>query len=109
MMLWSSGTILARDVSFLPASRLINRNVIAGNGCGSMRLEPEPWDALLEIRHREATDLHGLIRHIDAIRNEGGRTSAARVLLLTHLRTAAAEGGRAAAGHGPCVEQRAAA
>jgi predicted DNA-binding ribbon-helix-helix protein len=64
---------------------------------------------LLEICHRENTDLYGLIRHIDAMRNEGGRTSAVRVFLLKYFRTAATNGGHIAAGHGPYVEQRAAA
>ena len=91
------------------ASRLINRNVVAGSGRTSMRLEPELWDALQEICRREDTDLHGLIRHIDAMRNEGGRTSAVRVFLLEYFRTAATEGGHIAIGHGPYVEQRTAA
>ncbi|MBV8397624.1 MAG: ribbon-helix-helix domain-containing protein, partial [Acetobacteraceae bacterium] len=30
-------------------SRLVNRNVVAGRGRTSMRLEPELWDALYEI------------------------------------------------------------
>ena len=91
------------------ASRLVNRNVVAGSGRTSMRLEPELWDALLEICHRENQDLHGLIRRVDELRNEGGRTSAVRVFLLQYFRAAATEAGHAAAGHGPHVEQRAAA
>jgi predicted DNA-binding ribbon-helix-helix protein len=93
----------------LSASRLVNRNVVAGSGRTSMRLEPELWDALLEICHREDTDLHGLIRHIDTMRNEGGRTSAVRVFLLKYFRTAATDGGHIAAGHGLYAEQCAAA
>jgi len=91
------------------ASRLVNRNVVAGSGRTSMRLEPELWDALLEICHRESQDLHGLIRHVDALRREGGRTSAVRVFLLQYFRAAATEGGHAAASHGPHVERREAA
>jgi predicted DNA-binding ribbon-helix-helix protein len=30
----------------MPRSRLVNRNVVAGTGRTSMRLEPELWDAL---------------------------------------------------------------
>jgi predicted DNA-binding ribbon-helix-helix protein len=91
------------------ASRLVNRNVVAGSGRTSMRLEPELWDALLEICHRESLDLHGLIRQVDALRREGGRTSAVRVFLLQYFRAAATEAGHTAVGHGPHVERRVAA
>jgi predicted DNA-binding ribbon-helix-helix protein len=91
------------------ASRLVNRNVVAGSGRTSMRLEPELWDALLEICRRENQDLHGLIRHVDTLRSEGGRTSAVRVFLLQYFRAAATEAGHTSAGHGPHVERRAAA
>jgi predicted DNA-binding ribbon-helix-helix protein len=90
-------------------SRLINRNVVVGSGRTSMRLEPEIWDPLLEICHREAQDLHGLIRRVDALRNAGGRTSAVRVYLLKYFRAAATEAGHTSAGHGPSLERREAA
>ncbi len=93
----------------MSASRLVNRNVVAGSGRTSMRLEPELWDALLEICQREGQDLHGLIRRVDALRDEGGRTSAVRVFLLQYFRAAATEAGHTTAGHGPHVERRVAA
>jgi predicted DNA-binding ribbon-helix-helix protein len=89
-------------------SRLVNRNVVAGRGRTSMRLEPELWDALLEVCQREGQDLHAIIRSVDASRSVGGRTSAVRVFLLHYYRSAATEAGHAAAGHGPHVERRAA-
>ncbi|MGH7044430.1 MAG: ribbon-helix-helix domain-containing protein [Acetobacteraceae bacterium] len=92
----------------MPASRLVNRNVIAGSGRTSMRLEPELWEALLEICQREERDLHALIRSVDAARHAGGRTSAVRVFLLQYYRASATEAGHAAAGHGPHVTRRAA-
>jgi predicted DNA-binding ribbon-helix-helix protein len=92
----------------VPASRLVNRNVIAGSGRTSMRLEPELWDALVEICQREGGDLHALIRNVDAGRDSGGRTSAVRVFVLQYYRAAATEAGHAAAGHGPHVARRAA-
>jgi predicted DNA-binding ribbon-helix-helix protein len=91
------------------ASRLVNRNVVAASGRTSMRLEPELWDALLEICHRENQDIHGVIRHIDGLRSEGGRTSAVRVFLLKYFRAAGTEEGHITAGHGQYVEQRGAA
>ena len=90
------------------SSRLVNRNVVSGSGRTSMRLEPELWDALLEVCQREGQDLHEVIRNVDSGRCAGGRTSAVRVFLLHYYRAAATEAGHATAGHGPHVERRAA-
>lgn len=81
-------------------SRLINRNVVAERGRTSMRLEPELWDALAEICRREHQDMNKLVRQIEAIGHEGGRTSAVRVFVLEYFRAAACEAGHEAANHG---------
>ena len=81
-------------------SRLINRNVVAARGRTSMRLEPELWDALLEICLREDLDASELVREIEAKGHIGWRTSAVRVYVLTYYRTAATEHGHLAVGHG---------
>ena len=81
-------------------SRLVNRNIVAGRGRTSMRLEPELWDALVEICRREGLDPGQLVRRVEQQGHAGGRTSAVRVYLLTYFRTAATESGHAAAGHG---------
>ena len=81
-------------------SRLINRNVIAGRGRTSMRLEPELWDALLEIAEREEHDVSTLVRLVEEGRELGGRTSAVRVFIMNYFRAAATELGHTAAGHG---------
>jgi predicted DNA-binding ribbon-helix-helix protein len=76
----------------VPASRLVNRNVIAGRGRTSMRLEPEFWSALAEICQRERVRIGTLIRRIEteagdeAQVGEGGRTSAVRVFVLQYFR-----------------------
>ncbi len=49
----------------MSASRLVNRNVVAGSGRTSMRLEPELWEALIEVCQREGQDLHTLIRSVE--------------------------------------------
>ncbi|HUZ63470.1 MAG TPA: ribbon-helix-helix domain-containing protein [Acetobacteraceae bacterium] len=85
----------------MPASRLINRNVVAGRGRTSMRLEPETWEALREICRREDTTLGALIRRIERQGDPSGRTSAVRVYALQYFRAAATEDGHLAAGHGP--------
>jgi len=87
------------------ASRLVNRNVVAGRGRTSMRLEPELWDALLEICSREAADMNTIVRQVESSGHSGGRTSAVRVFVLAYFRGAATESGHIAAGHGPVMRQ----
>ncbi len=93
----------------MPRSWLVNRNVVVGSGRTSMRLEPELWEALGEICHREGHDLHALIRRVDALRSRGGRTSAVRVFVVQYFRAAATEAGHVGAGHGSAADCRAAA
>ena len=81
-------------------SRLINRNVVAVRGRTSMRLEPELWDALIEICTRERRDVNCLVRQIEASNHTGGRTSAVRVFVLGYFREAANEAGHEAVDHG---------
>ncbi len=87
-------------------SRLINRNIVAGRGRTSMRLEPELWDALLEICRRESIDPGQLVRRVEEQGHSGGRTSAVRVHILTYFRTATTEEGHTLAGHGTGVGPR---
>ena len=72
------------------ASRLINRNIIAGRGRTSMRLEPEIWDALRDICSREALRMEQLIGMIEdrgaQDGSQGGRTSAVRVHVVQYYR-----------------------
>ena len=89
-----------RQGAAVAGSRLINRNVVAGRGRTSMRLEPELWDALSEICRRERQDINKLVRQIEAIGHEGGRTSAVRVYVLQYFRAAASEAGHGAVNHG---------
>lgn len=87
-------------------SRLVNRNVVAERGRTSMRLEPELWDALLEVCDREEQDMNTIVRRVEAAGHAGGRTSAVRVFLLRYYRAAATEAGHMAAGHGPNTRPR---
>ena len=84
----------------MTVSRLINRNVVAERGRTSMRLEPELWEALLEICEREGRDMSALVRQVEHNGHAGGRTSAVRVFVLSYFREAANEGGHVSAGHG---------
>jgi len=71
-----------------------------------MRLEPELWDALIEICEREGQDMSTLVRQVEAAGHAGGRTSAVRVFILSYFRTAATEVGHAGASHGPLPRSR---
>ena len=73
----------------MPASRLINRNVIAQSGRTSMRLEPERWEALQAICLRETITLSDLVQRIERQGHPGGRTSAIRVHVVTYFRNVA--------------------
>ncbi len=81
-------------------SRLVNRNITAGAGRTSMRLEPEVWDALREICLREGLELRELIKQVEQTAAPGGRTSAVRVHVLQYFRAAATHEGHVQAGHG---------
>ena len=81
-------------------SRLVNRNITAGAGRTSMRLEPEVWDALREVCLREGIELRDLIRTVERSATAGGRTSAVRVHVLEYFRAAATTEGHELVGHG---------
>jgi predicted DNA-binding ribbon-helix-helix protein len=85
-------------------SRLVNRNVTASGARTSIRLEPELWDALMEICRRERMTLARIVQAIETKRlsahDAGGRTSAVRVHIVEYFRAAATEAGHAAANHG---------
>jgi len=90
----------------MSVSRLVNRNVVAGRGRTSMRLEPELWDALSKICERETQDMSTLVRQVEAAGHIGGRTSAVRVYIQNYFRAAATEIGHAGVGHGPMPRPR---
>lgn len=71
-----------------------------------MRLEPELWDALLEICEREGHDMSTLVRRVEEAGHSGGRTSAVRVFILDYYRTASTEAGHGGAGHGGLSRSR---
>jgi predicted DNA-binding ribbon-helix-helix protein len=71
-----------------------------------MRLEPELWDALMEICEREGQDMSTLVRRVEEGGHIGGRTSAVRVFILDYYRIAATEAGHASASHGPLSRSR---
>jgi predicted DNA-binding ribbon-helix-helix protein len=98
--MFSSNGPTSTGGAIVTVSRLINRNVVAERGRTSMRLEPELWEALLEICGRESQDMSSLVRKVEQSGHAGGRTSAVRVFVMSYFRDAATEAGHGAAGHG---------
>jgi predicted DNA-binding ribbon-helix-helix protein len=92
----------------MTTSRLINRNIVAGAGRTSIRLEPELWDAIAEIGERESQNINTSVRQAEAASHAGGRTSAVRVFIMNYYRSAASESGHAGAGHGRRLSRSAA-
>jgi predicted DNA-binding ribbon-helix-helix protein len=76
-------------------SRLINRNINAGRGRTSMRLEPELWEALEEICESERISMRDLVRRIEQTEHASGRTSAVRVYIVDYFRSASYVSSRA--------------
>ena len=69
-------------------SHLINRNIGTTRARSSMRLEPEVWGALKEICSAENITVYDLVSRAET-NYVGGRTSAVRVYILEHYRSAA--------------------
>jgi len=82
------------------ASALVSRNVTVNGRRTSLRLEPELWESLEEIAHREGATVNDVVAAIDGRRSDGGLTSAVRTFVLGYFRNAATERGHANAGHG---------
>ncbi len=67
-------------------SRLVNRNVWGTQYRTSIRLEPEFWEGLDEVCHRERVERKELIRSIESTAPPTVRTSAVRVFLFQYFR-----------------------
>lgn len=84
-----------------PNSTLISKNITIRGHRTSVRLEPEMWDALRDIAHREQTTIHNICSLI-ALRkmDETSLTAAIRVFLMLYYRAASTSAGHNRAGHG---------
>ena len=81
------------------SSNLILRNVYSVDGRTSMRLEPEFWDALVEMCRRENIAVGEFIKRLPPSA-KGGRTNALRTHIVMYFRAAATDRGHFDAGHG---------
>ena len=64
---------------------LVSRNVTIGALRTSMRLEPEFWNALRDIAHRERLSLDALCTQVDAARGDHSRTAAMRLFATAYF------------------------
>ena len=69
-------------------------------------MEPEVWDALMEICRREGHTSHDICTLLSKWRGQSSLTSALRVFILGYYRAAATEVGHAEAGHGKLPRKR---
>lgn len=82
-------------------SNLVIRNVTVLGKRTSLRMEPQMWDALLDVCSRERMSTHAVCSSIaEAKEAEASLTGAIRVFLLAYFRHAATEEGHNRAGHG---------
>ena len=84
---------------------LKNRNVVIAGSRTTMRLEPEMWEALTEICHRENLSLHEICTLVDARKRNSSLTSAVRVFIMSYFRAAATDVGHHRAGQGIMPEE----
>lgn len=82
-------------------SNLVIRNVTVLGKRTSLRMEPQMWDALIDVCERERLTAHDVCSRIaDRKEPEASLTGAIRVFLLSYFRHAATEEGHLRAGHG---------
>lgn len=87
-------------------SELVLRNVTVNGRRTTIRLEPEMWDALIEIARRENYTQTQLCSRIAAGQPAGlSFTASVRMFILTYFRTAA-HSGTSASGSGELVGGR---
>lgn len=80
---------------------LISRNLTINKRRTSVRLEPEMWDALRDIAHRERCSVHDVCTLVHLRKtSQTSLTAAIRVFLMLYYRLAATEEGHKRAGHG---------
>ncbi len=80
---------------------LVIRNITIRGRRTSVRLEPEMWQALLQIARRERCSVHDICTLIHLGKTSTtSLTAAIRVFLMLYYRAAATEDGHRRAGHG---------
>lgn len=82
-------------------SSLLSKNITVRGHRTSIRLEPEMWDALKDIAHREGTSIHNICSLISMRKaDDTSLTAAIRVFLMLYYRAATTPEGHYRSGHG---------
>jgi predicted DNA-binding ribbon-helix-helix protein len=71
-------------------SPVVKRSIVIAGHKTSVSLEDAFWDALKEIAAARDVTLSEVVANIDALRNQGNLSSAIRLYVLDHFRTARA-------------------
>ncbi len=71
-------------------SPVVKRSIVIAGHKTSVSLEDAFWDALKEIASARDVTLSEVVANIDALRNQGNLSSAIRLYVLDHFRTARA-------------------
>lgn len=88
-------------------SGLVSKNIMIDSHRTSIRLEPEMWDALMDIAAREQCSIHELSSIVAACKRPSSTlTAAIRVFLMLYYKAATSEDGHATAGHGDINRMR---
>jgi predicted DNA-binding ribbon-helix-helix protein len=69
-------------------SPVVKRSIVIAGHKTSVSLEDAFWDALKEIAARRKATLSDLVASIDSTRSQGNLSSAIRLFVLDHFRTA---------------------
>ncbi len=77
-------------------SPVVKRSIVIAGHKTSVSLEDAFWEALKEIAGNRRLTLSDLVANIDAARTQGNLSSAIRLFVLDHYRSAAVSG----RGHG---------
>jgi predicted DNA-binding ribbon-helix-helix protein len=69
-------------------SPVVKRSIVIAGHKTSVSLEDQFWDALKEIAANRRSTLSEIVASIDSGRNQGNLSSAIRLYVLAHYRTA---------------------
>ena len=72
-------------------SPVVKRSIVIAGHKTSVSLEDAFWDALKEIAARRKITLSDLVARIDSSRTQGNLSSAIRLFVLDHFRSAGGE------------------
>jgi len=87
MQVFGKSRQLEEAMQATSATCLVSKNIRINERRTSVRLEPEMWDALIEIAHTENCSIHDLCTMIADTKSDGSSfTASLRVFLMAYYR-----------------------